>query len=70
MHMPGTLLQQAIQPTPGQVMRIWINSDTKFGGTAALEYQVGSTFTKVLGKNTVVVLREGRLVMGWRQMML
>jgi hypothetical protein len=51
-------------------MRIWINSDTKFGGTAALEYQVGSTFTKVLGKNTVVVLREGRLVMGWRQMML
>src|SRR5262245_40198515 len=41
--------QQASQPTPGQVVRVWMNSDTAFGETAGLEYHVGSTFVKVLG---------------------
>jgi glycosidase len=41
--------QQASQPTPGQVVRVWVNSDTAFGETAGLEYHVGSTYTKVLG---------------------
>ena len=41
--------QQAGQPTPGQVVRVWMNSDTAFGETAGLEYHAGSTYTKVLG---------------------
>ncbi|HJR09657.1 MAG TPA: Ig-like domain-containing protein [Pyrinomonadaceae bacterium] len=36
-------------PTDGQTVRIWMNSDTAFGETACVEYQIGNTFTKVLG---------------------
>ncbi|HKP71364.1 MAG TPA: hypothetical protein VJT82_00405, partial [Pyrinomonadaceae bacterium] len=36
-------------PTDGQSVRIWMNSDTAFGETAGVEYQIGNTFTKVLG---------------------
>src|SRR6266508_2318571 len=43
------IAQQASQPTPGQVVRVWMNSDTALGETAGLEYHVVSTYTKVLG---------------------
>lgn len=36
-------------PTPSQGVTIWMQSDTAFGETAGVEYQIGSTFTKVLG---------------------
>lgn len=37
------------QPTPFQVARVWMSSDTVFGETAGVEYLAGSTYTKVLG---------------------
>src|SRR5919198_781288 len=39
--------QQASQPTPGQVVRVWVNSDTVFGETAGLEYNIDSTYTRI-----------------------
>ena len=36
-------------PNALQSARIWMESDTAFGETAGVEYQVGTTFTKVLG---------------------
>src|SRR5438477_1207859 len=41
------IAQQASQPTPGQVVRVWVNSDTVFGETAGLEYNVGANFTRI-----------------------
>ncbi|HMA33221.1 MAG TPA: alpha-amylase family glycosyl hydrolase, partial [Chloroflexia bacterium] len=41
--------QQASQPTTGQTVRVWVNSDTALGETAGLEYNVGSSYTRVLG---------------------
>lgn len=37
------------RPNALQSARIWMESDTAFGETAGVEYQVGATFTKVLG---------------------
>ncbi|GAB4216022.1 MAG: hypothetical protein OHK0022_56640 [Roseiflexaceae bacterium] len=36
-------------PGPGSSVRIWMNSDTAPGETAGLEYNIGSTYVKVLG---------------------
>ena len=36
-------------PTSAQTVRVWIQSDTAFGETAGLEYNIGSTYVKVLG---------------------
>jgi hypothetical protein len=36
-------------PTPGQSVRVWMESDTTFGETAGLEYNIGATYVKVLG---------------------
>jgi len=41
--------QQASQPVPGQVVRVWVDSDTAFGETAGLEYHAGSSFVRVYG---------------------
>ena len=41
--------QQAAQPTAGQTVRVWVNSDTAVGETAGLEYNVGAAYTRVLG---------------------
>jgi glycosidase len=41
--------QQSAQPTAGQVVRVWVNSDTALGETAGLEYHIGAAYTKVLG---------------------
>src|SRR5690349_6982189 len=45
----NVIAQQSNQPTPGQVVRVWVNNDTVSGETAGLEYNVGSSYTKVLG---------------------
>jgi hypothetical protein len=36
-------------PTSAQSVRVWMQSDTAFGETAGLEYNIGSTYVKVLG---------------------
>ncbi len=36
-------------PTSAQTVRVWMQSDTAFGETAGLEYNIGSTYVKVLG---------------------
>src|SRR5687768_15237436 len=36
-------------PTSGQTVRVWMQSDTAFGETAGLEYNIGNTYVKVLG---------------------
>ncbi len=41
--------QQPASPTSQQSVRVWMNSDTAFGETAGLEYNIGSSYVKVLG---------------------
>jgi glycosidase len=43
--------QQASQPTPGQVVRVWVNADTIPGETAGLGYNpvASPTYVKILG---------------------
>ena len=36
-------------PTSAQSVRVWMQSDTAFGETAGIEYNIGSSFVKVLG---------------------
>ena len=36
-------------PTSAQSVRVWMQSDTAFGETAGIEYNIGSSFLKVLG---------------------
>ena len=36
-------------PTSAQSVRVWMQSDTAFGETAGLEYNIGSSYVKVLG---------------------
>ena len=36
-------------PTSAQSVRVWMQSDTAFGETAGIEYNIGSTYVKVLG---------------------
>jgi glycosidase len=36
-------------PSSAQSVRVWMQSDTAFGETAGLEYNVGSSYVKVLG---------------------
>ncbi len=36
-------------PTSSQSVRVWMQSDTAFGETAGLEYNIGSSYIKVLG---------------------
>ncbi len=36
-------------PTSAQSVRVWMQSDTAFGETAGIEYNIGSSYVKVLG---------------------
>ncbi len=36
-------------PTSADTVRVWMNSDTAFGETAGIEYNIGSSYVKVLG---------------------
>ena len=36
-------------PTSSDTVRVWMNSDTVLGETAGLEYNIGSSYVKVLG---------------------
>ena len=36
-------------PTSAETVRVWMQSDTAFGETAGLEYNIGGSFVKVLG---------------------
>ncbi len=43
------IAQVPANPTAADTVRVWMNSDTAFGETAGLEYNVGSSYVKVLG---------------------
>ena len=45
----NVVAQVPVVPGPASVVRIWMNSDTAYGETAGLQYDVGNDYTVVLG---------------------